>query len=396
MELFRVDLRGQLLVQVGHSQWLSEETSYELGSSRGGERLRLRCAAADLGRGGELRCDLDLPEGGRTLSLGPREWEVLEAEWETRTLARPGAEERELGGLWLALTPAPAQKLAWITEGFVGGEAGLALIDELRRAPAPVQPWEREAVGEEIRRRFAERYPEFRFELEPPLVLRYEAEDGREGSLDCESLWREVSDDPRAFEGLLRHRLSGLAEALRPTPTRAESLFPLVKPVEFLDYLREQGFEPVGEPLVDDLWIAYVLDQPRGMTYLSRDHHLPQLELAEGELRARAVANLWAAQDHVRVHGIPGAGHLLLTCGGNYEASLLLVDELWERLAPHLRGDPVVSVPTRDVVAIVGSEDLDQLAQLALAAESIYEQGSYPVWPNLLTRREGRWVELEA
>ena len=153
MELFRVEARGRLLVQVGHSQWLSEETGYELGSSRGGERLRLFCAGADLGRGGELRCDLDLPEGERTLRLGEREWEVLEAEWETRTLVRDD-EEVELGGLWLALTPAPAQKLAWITEGFVGGEGGLALIDELRQAPAPVQPWNREAVGEEIRRRF--------------------------------------------------------------------------------------------------------------------------------------------------------------------------------------------------------------------------------------------------
>lgn len=395
MELFRVDLRGQLLVQVGHSQWLSEAASYELGSSRGGERLRLRCPSADLGRGGELRCDLDLPEGARSLSLGPRDWEVLEAEWETRTLVRD-EQERELGGLWLALTPAPAQKLAWITEGFVGGEQALALIDELRRAPAPVQPWEREAVGEEIRRRFAERYPDFQFELEPPLVLRYRAADEREGSLDCESLWREIEDDPSGFEGLLQHRLSGLEEALRQTPTRAEALFALIKPVEFIHYLREQGFEPVAEPLLGDLWIAYVLDQPRGMTYVSREHHLPELGLSEDELRARAVANLWGAHDHVRVHGIPGAGHLLLTCGGNYEASLLLVDELWDQLAPHLKGDPVVAVPTRDVLALMGSEDDEQIAQIGRAADQIYEQGSYPVWPNLLVRREGRWAELEA
>ena len=131
------------------------------------------------------------------------------------------------------------------------------------------------------------------------------------------------------------------------------------------------------------------------MTYVSREHHLPELELAEHELRAQAVANLWAAHDHIRVHGIPGSGHLLLTCGGNYEASLLLVDELWEQLAPHLQGDPVVAVPTRDVVALVGSEDLEPLAAIRAAAGRIYDQGSYPVWPNLLVRREGRWTELE-
>lgn len=183
----------------------------------------------------------------------------------------------------------------------------------------------------------------------------------------------EVSFDHAALEALQNRRHEG---------TR-DDIVPLVR--------REGG--TLSEHLVGELWLTYAVESRQSFAGMS-PHEAQELGLGPGSLRALSIENLRKRLPPVRISGHSGVYLLTLPGeGGFFEASLLLLDEVWtEQLAPLIKGDPVVCIPFRDLVFVTGSEDAAGLARLQeLVADTQGKDLEYPLSTQVLVRREGQW-----
>jgi len=77
---------------------------------------------------------------------------------------------------------------------------------------------------------------------------------------------------------------------------------------------------------------------------------------------------------------------------GNFESSLLLVNEFWDSTVAHLRKDGFMAVvPTRDVLAfcdVTTPGGLDELRAIAARAEG----GDHLITPALFKRQGESWL----
>jgi hypothetical protein len=121
------------------------------------------------------------------------------------------------------------------------------------------------------------------------------------------------------------------------------------------------------------------------------------LGLDPSHLRAVAIENLRRRLPPVRISGHSGVYMLTLPGeGGFFEASLLLLDEVWDaQLAPHLKGAAVVTMPFRDLVFVTGADDEAGLARVReLEAGTQTQDLEHPLSRQFLVRRQGAWRVL--
>jgi uncharacterized protein YtpQ (UPF0354 family) len=142
-----------------------------------------------------------------------------------------------------------------------------------------------------------------------------------------------------------------------------------------------------------ELAVAYSFGPPYGERLVSW-LDLDRLGLSRRALRRCAADNLDARQEAVRVHGRSPA--LTLYFDG-IESSLLLTDELWQRLADSVPGELVVGVPARDVVAVTGSQSKRGLNKVKRAVDRVFFAGDQHLLSRqLLVRRDGDWEPFRA
>ena len=81
---------------------------------------------------------------------------------------------------------------------------------------------------------------------------------------------------------------------------------------------------------------------------------------------------------------------------GDLEASLLLVDHLWEQIGPQLPGDLIAAVPSRDTLAVTGSEVPGGIAALTQATDRVWRasQVRLLLTRSLLIRQGQSWSAL--
>lgn len=183
-------------------------------------------------------------------------------------------------------------------------------------------------------------------------------------------------------------------DALEATPELA-SARPVVRSKSTLD-----GFEQllatedtptrlIRYPLVADIEATFVFQTPHGMRYAT-ESDLKSLKISQSDFAEAAMRNFDAITMETKWSRSDNA--LIAQLDGNYESSLLLVDNLWPEIENALGGPVVVGVPARDSLVAVRADDTDQIAELRRAMDNDY---AYPISSTLLTRRNGRWVELE-
>lgn len=195
---------------------------------------------------------------------------------------------------------------------------------------------------------------------------------------------------------LIDRFVRSFAEATKGLERSRDAIIPIVKDRGWLDEIRESmrrmGSEQVQdnlyEDLNDDLVVVYAIDTPSNIAYLSPDE-LEGLGVQREGLRALAVRNLRGLLPGIEVH----RGELvsMVTADGNYEASLLLFADLWERERDRLRGEPVAAVPARDLLLFADSANADAVAQLRQLAAKMRAEASYALTDRLFVLREGQW-----
>jgi uncharacterized protein YtpQ (UPF0354 family) len=204
-------------------------------------------------------------------------------------------------------------------------------------------------------------------------------------------------ESARNRSDLIDRFVRSFAEAAAGLERSRDAIIPIVKDRGWLEEIHQsmrqmhgtEGQDKVYEDLNDDLVVVYAIDTPSNIAYLNPEE-LERLEVQSEELRALAVRNLRGLLPGIEVH----RGDLvnMVTADGNYEASLLLFADLWERERGKLRGEPVAAVPARDLLLFADSANADAIAQLKQLAAKMRAEATYALTDRLFVLREGRWL----
>ncbi|MEO0615773.1 MAG: DUF1444 family protein [Pseudomonadota bacterium] len=180
-----------------------------------------------------------------------------------------------------------------------------------------------------------------------------------------------------------------------------DSLFPVIKDMSYIAQIRElmrttEGADPDApfplyfEPLNRDLVVMYAFDSEASIRFASGED-IEALGIEGRELQIRALDNLLAYLPEIGREGDDSLS--MIVADGNYEASLLLYDEIWSRDVFRVAGDIVIFVPARDVLIVTGSEDQDGLARARdLVADNEF---SYAISPHAYVRTADGWSRFE-
>jgi uncharacterized protein YtpQ (UPF0354 family) len=151
---------------------------------------------------------------------------------------------------------------------------------------------------------------------------------------------------------------------------------------------------PVLRDLHNGLLVAYLVDEGTRFDYL-QNRHLIAAGIDEDRLHKTAVGNLYSlAERHLRIQ--PYGPVFSLFMNGNFEASVLLLDTVWDiSLAKHVKEEFVAAVPARDVLAFGDSSSPAAVAELRAIINRLASRGAdHPLSTSLYCRKRGKWLSV--
>ena len=158
-------------------------------------------------------------------------------------------------------------------------------------------------------------------------------------------------------------------------------------------HLRKED-EPVLKDLKNGLAVLYLVDGG-GMFYYIHNRHLRATGWSIDQLHSRSVENLASfAGPKLRLQDVGGAFMVLVD--GNFEASLLLVDKFWDRIAvPRVGPDIAAALPARDVLTFCGADSAEGIARMRQGIAAVSSGGNHLLTDRLYRRVAGNWVPFE-
>jgi len=84
----------------------------------------------------------------------------------------------------------------------------------------------------------------------------------------------------------------------------------------------------------------------------------------------------------------------MISAGGDYEASLLLIDDIWSAGQIKVDGDIVVAIPAKDVLLFTGSCNRKGLKAVRELVAKFVAQQRYTVSDALFVFRNGRFARF--
>lgn len=178
-------------------------------------------------------------------------------------------------------------------------------------------------------------------------------------------------------------------------PLRRDQLVPRIKHAEFVRTLDRAGVAPAQRPafspLCGDLLVTYAFDLPDSFVMATA----PLLEHAgidEDEMARLAVDNLERNLPESKFYASRGCG--LAHVGGDLEATLLLVDSVWDGIVPDVSGELVACAPRRNRLLVCDSANSAALEQLRAQSQEFFveEEDHHALSTQLMVRRGARWM----
>ena len=235
------------------------------------------------------------------------------------------------------------------------------------------------------------------------LELRVTSADGRDWTSFLGNAYDTYNQDPRAKADVIQRFVAAGLDTIGIVRDEVDRtrIVPVIKDRPWLEETRQallsRGAKEVPEHVYEDfspdLIVLYAEDSPRNIRYLGpKDLELAKIE--RSELRALACENLKRLLPKIERHGTNGL--YIITAGGAYEASLLLLDSIWSKGQMDVTGDVVVAVPTRDLLLVTGSQNRQGIETVRHLAKEASTGGSYRLTQKLFVYRSGRFTEFKA
>lgn len=233
------------------------------------------------------------------------------------------------------------------------------------------------------------------------LQLRAVTRDGAESTVFLDNAYADATGDPDHLDDIVARHVASAKETIgaRAEPIHRDRIVPVIKDRAWLEEvratLRARGAkkppDQVWEDYNSELVILYAEDTPRNIRYFGEED-LRKVGLARKDLRPLAVRNLLLLLPKIEMHG--EGGLYMMTAGGDYEASLILADQIWDGGQVKVDGDIVVAIPARDLLLVCGSRDRASVAKAREIAARMAKEGSYRLTPALFVRRKGKFQVL--
>jgi uncharacterized protein YtpQ (UPF0354 family) len=249
---------------------------------------------------------------------------------------------------------------------------------------------------EEFARALTAAQPTATVTVKGDLALSVKEASGLDRTIFLTNAYREYSLDPKRFGDIVKGFVAAMS---RSGPTQAKldrsRIVPVIKDRQWLVDLHKmhkaQGNdqEHLSESFNNELIVVYAEDDPTRMRYLTTSE---DIGVGRQELRALAVENLKRILPKIEMRGDDHV--LLVSAGGDYEPSLLLIDEIWSGGQVKVNGDIVVAIPARDVLLVTGSRDRTGLKSIRELAAKFVAQGPYGLTDTLFVYRNGRFTKF--
>lgn len=253
----------------------------------------------------------------------------------------------------------------------------------------------RREFTEKVARALAAKLPAQTITIAGELELAIKRADGSQISLSLGNRYHDYARDPASLQAIVNTYAAGIAEsATAGTAAKVDRarIVPVIKDRRWLAetrrMLKASGKEPVFEDLNSELVVVYAEDSSKRVRYLTDSE---DLGVARKDLRKLAVANLGRILPKVEMRQHDDA-FALLSAGGDYEASLLLFDDIWNGGQIKVDGDIVVAVPAKDVLLVTGSHNRKGLEVVRQLAAKFAGQQRYALTDVLFVYRNGRFT----
>jgi len=243
------------------------------------------------------------------------------------------------------------------------------------------------------------------FERTADLELKVRMADGASHSIFLDNAYNQYRRDPGQRDEILETYIRSFLEVTsnREAAINPSRIVPVIKDRGWMEgiqaTLRERGGNEaddlpayVCDPYNSELAIFYAEDSPKNIRYLTEES-FAELGLDRATLREQSIGNLLDLISGYEVMG--GDGLYMVTAGGDYEASLLLIDQVWDSEAMPVDGDFVVAIPARDLLIVTGSENSEAIGRLREMASESAASFSYSLTPVLFIRKDGAFEVFE-
>jgi uncharacterized protein YtpQ (UPF0354 family) len=255
---------------------------------------------------------------------------------------------------------------------------------------------------EQVIRVIGERAPEVKVEVLRPLQLKLRTPAGASHDMFLDNAFTQAQKAPDSCRLVIRNYVISALEVFQAAdkPIDRERIVPVIKDRAYVEEVRTamrernptaDGPELVYEEYNEQLLILYAEDSSQNIRYLT-PANLQELGLDMPGLRTLAIRNLPDAVPPVKVEEANGV--CMIIAGGDYEASLILWDELWEGGRLPIEGEIVVAIPSRDLLLATSRGNAHAVALMRQLAQKVASEAAYRLTPLLFVRRSGRFEAL--
>lgn len=252
-------------------------------------------------------------------------------------------------------------------------------------------PHEPEAFGEQVLCILKRHFPERTVVLAGPMDVVI---DGRHLGLD--NLFRMVLRDPDNGVEIVENYLEKLIEgdtvsgAPLPFAIAKPRIMPRIQPISIFKHLdREQV---AHMEFVNGTVVVFVIDLPQ-MTVSITTEQMMKWGVTAEDLEQISRENLGRYAPDLSIQIIDskeGGRAAIVSRQDGYDAARLLLNRLYEKLAPELKGDFYVATPARDTFLAMTCDPPDFVERLKARIEADYRRLPYPITNSLfVVTRDG-------
>ncbi len=251
------------------------------------------------------------------------------------------------------------------------------------------------AFTQEFARALERTRPSANVSVAGELKLTIKETDGLVRNIQLNNAYNEYKLDPQRFDDLVATFSAIFSQPSKEAGLDRTRIIPVIKDRQWLDELhntlKAKGVaqQHLAERFNDELVIVYAQDDPNRMRYLTTQE---DFGLSREELRSLAIANLKRVLPKIEKGRVGDVA--LMSAGGNYEASLLLIDDIWSSGQIQVNGDIVVAIPTRDTLLVTGSRSRSGLKLVRELTAKFKAQGPYELTDTLFRYRDGRFTKF--
>jgi len=232
-------------------------------------------------------------------------------------------------------------------------------------------------------------HPEYTYTIKKDLEIQVKLNEG--GFIHyLNNAYTSYKNEPDSLIAVLSMYLKSASDLYKKEePIQKNKIIPVIKDAAYIDEMattlnaNNKTNEPVTlvyEKYNDKLVIVYAEDGENGIAYFATER-FKESGLSKDSLFTLAVKNLDSVLPKIEILG--EKGYYMITAGGNYEASLILLTDIWTKENIQVKGDIVITIPTRDLLLVTGSKDSDGIKKMTAVAKEAWETGPYQLIPDL-------------